>query len=47
MYSAFLFDLDGTLMDTSPGIFDTANYTMKELGLPPVPERMFQSRVRT
>jgi phosphoglycolate phosphatase len=29
-----IFDLDGTLMNTSPGIFTTANWTMKELGLP-------------
>lgn len=29
-----IFDLDGTLMNTSPGIFVTANKTMKELGKP-------------
>jgi phosphoglycolate phosphatase len=29
-----IFDLDGTLMNTSPGIFATANKTMKELGQP-------------
>jgi len=29
-----IFDLDGTLMNTSPGIFATANRTMKELGQP-------------
>ncbi|MFA5514510.1 MAG: HAD-IA family hydrolase [Sphaerochaetaceae bacterium] len=27
-----LFDLDGTLLDTSVGIFETANYTMNSLG---------------
>ncbi len=37
-YNTILFDLDGTLMNTSPGIFDTANYTMEQLGLPRVPE---------
>lgn len=39
---AVIFDLDGTLVDTSAGIFDTARYTMRELGLnPEVPmERM-------
>lgn len=29
-----IFDLDGTLMNTSPGIFTTANWTMKKLGKP-------------
>ena len=32
MIKAVLFDLDGTLFDSSPGIFHTANYTMKSLG---------------
>ncbi len=30
-----IFDLDGTLMDTSPGIFASANATIEKLGLPP------------
>ena len=34
MYRIVLFDLDGTLIDTSPGIFSTANYTMNLLGYP-------------
>jgi phosphoglycolate phosphatase len=33
-YKIALFDLDGTLMNTSPGIFTTANWTMKQLGKP-------------
>ncbi|WP_422478902.1 HAD-IA family hydrolase [Pleomorphochaeta sp. DL1XJH-081] len=33
MHQIILFDLDGTLLDTSPGIFSTANYTMRALGL--------------
>lgn len=33
MRSIILFDLDGTLLDTSPGIFYTANHTMRALGL--------------
>ncbi|MDY4611599.1 MAG: HAD-IA family hydrolase [Sphaerochaetaceae bacterium] len=45
MYSIILFDLDGTLMNTSPGIFDTANYTMGRLGLPPVPDRQLRKFV--
>lgn len=32
MHSTILFDLDGTLLDTSPGIFYTANFTMRALG---------------
>ncbi len=34
MHTTVLFDLDGTLLDTSPGIFSTANYTLSALGLP-------------
>ena len=33
---AVLFDLDGTLYDTSQGIFHTANYTVAALGYEPV-----------
>ena len=33
MHQIILFDLDGTLLDTSPGIFSTANHTMRALGL--------------
>jgi phosphoglycolate phosphatase len=32
MKTLIIFDLDGTLLDTSYGIFETANITMKELG---------------
>lgn len=45
MYSTILFDLDGTLMNTSPGIFYTANYTMGRLGLPPVPDQQLRKFV--
>jgi phosphoglycolate phosphatase len=44
MYTTILFDLDGTLMDTSPGIFSTVNHTMEVLGfshLPPMQLRKF------
>lgn len=34
-YQTILFDLDGTLMDTSQGIFNTANQTLQSLGLEP------------
>ncbi len=30
-----IFDLDGTLMNTSPGIFASANATVERLGLEP------------
>ena len=33
-YDLMLFDFDGTLMDTSPGIFHCARRTMAELGIP-------------
>ena len=35
MTKAVLFDLDGTLFDTSEGIFHTANFTVAKLGLEP------------
>ena len=37
-YKAVLFDLDGTLMDTAPGILRTVRYTMEKMGLPEPPE---------
>jgi phosphoglycolate phosphatase len=33
-YSTIIFDLDGTLLDTSKGIMNGANYTVNKLGLP-------------
>lgn len=41
-----IFDLDGTLVDTSPGIYDTARFSMKEVGLDPdVPEERMRKFV--
>ena len=37
-YKAFIFDMDGTLADTSPGVFEGVRRTMREMGEPPVPE---------
>ncbi len=34
MHTVVVFDMDGTLLDTSPGIFATANHTMRTLGFP-------------
>jgi phosphoglycolate phosphatase len=36
-YSAVLFDLDGTIADSAPGITATLAYTLEELGLPVPP----------
>ncbi len=35
-FTLAIFDLDGTLMDTSPGIFATANATIEKMGLKPL-----------
>ena len=36
-YSIIIFDLDGTLLDTSEGIFNSVRYTEKRLNLPKLP----------
>lgn len=35
-YKYVIFDLDGTLLDTSEGIIKSINYTLKELGYPDI-----------
>lgn len=37
-YRLFLFDLDGTLIDTSPGILQALRATEEELCIPPLPQ---------
>lgn len=37
-YKVLLFDLDGTLMDTAPGIFSTVRYTLAKLGVEEPPQ---------
>lgn len=37
-YSCILFDLDGTLLDTSRGVLKSIDYTINELGLAPLSE---------
>ena len=34
MYKAIVFDLDGTLLDTTSGVIYAVEYTINELGLP-------------
>jgi len=38
VYEVILFDLDGTLMDTSKGIFNSVRYAEGQLGLEPISE---------
>jgi phosphoglycolate phosphatase len=39
-YAAYLFDLDGTLVDTAPDIGAALNYSLREAGLDSVPEQL-------
>lgn len=41
-YRLFLFDLDGTLIDTSPGILDALRRTERALGISPLPPETLQ-----
>ncbi|MBR6186680.1 MAG: dTMP kinase [Clostridia bacterium] len=41
-YDAVIFDLDGTLTDSRPGIFASAEYALKKLGKPVPPENVLQ-----
>ncbi len=42
---AVIFDLDGTLQDSSPAIANAINYVRKRLGLPPLPAEKILSKV--
>lgn len=37
-YNHFIFDMDGTLADTSPGVFEGVRLTLRQMGEPPLPE---------
>ncbi len=38
-YSDFIFDMDGTLADTSPGVFEGVRRTLRQMGAPSLPEQ--------
>lgn len=44
-YKLILFDLDGTLLDTSPGIFNSVRFALKESGLPQLPDNQLSDFV--
>lgn len=41
MNKTIIFDLDGTLIDTSEGIYNSVKYTVKKLNLPQLPEERY------
>ena len=41
-YDAVIFDLDGTLTDSQPGIFACSEYALKKMGLPVPPEKVLR-----
>ena len=41
-YDAVIFDLDGTLTDSQPGIFGCARYALEKMGLPVPPESVLR-----
>ena len=44
-YHTILFDLDGTLLDTSKGVFGSVRYAQQKMGFPPLPEARLQEFV--
>jgi phosphoglycolate phosphatase len=45
MFQSILFDMDGTLIDPSEGIFDSLRYALQQLEVPQPPDDMFPSFV--
>lgn len=41
-YRLYIFDLDGTLVDTSPGIMETVRWVEQELGIEPLPQQQLR-----
>lgn len=44
-YELIIFDLDGTLLDTSKGIFNSVRYAEKEMGFEPIPDERLKEFV--
>ena len=44
-YELIIFDLDGTMLDTSPGIFNSVRYAEKKMGFKPIDENQLASFV--
>ena len=42
-YKTAIFDLDGTITDSGPGIMNAIRYAVKKRGLPDVPEEGLRS----
>lgn len=45
MYKLIIFDFDGTLADTSPGILNSVRYTQKMMNLPEISEKSMYSHI--
>ena len=44
-YKLVIFDMDGTIADTSPGIFNSIRYTEEKMGLPEITYEQMYSHV--
>lgn len=44
-YELIIFDLDGTLLDTSKGIFNSVRYAEREMGFKPIPDERLKEFV--
>ena len=47
MYNYYLFDLDGTLSQSEPGIFNCIRYALEAAGLPELSKRRIKNIYRT
>ena len=44
-YELITFDLDGTLLDTSPGIFNSVRYAEEQLDLAPISDEKLKEEI--